>query len=359
MTLSTAERFHGQMNYRGSYRHLSRNSRAAMIAAIETYNKPRSDYRDETFSILLLNAWELLLKAILSKNRRSIFYRKERRQPYRTLSWRDAFDGSKTLFPATIDPIPVRRNLELITTYRDNAVHFYNESGLSALVWALAQTSILNYRDLLLAFFGVDLARDVNWRILPLGVRQPIDPIQYLAAATEGAEKVRPAVRQYVAEILTVAQELKAGGVDTGRFLTVFNVKLESVKKIGEADVVVGVVKSTEVTGPLVVERAVDPNVSHPLRQKDVLARLPSLHGVPFTAHTFQAVVWKYGLREKRPFCWRATEGVLTKYSNDVIPFIQGLTEADVNAALTDYRSRRSVKSTPSPVPATTVAATV
>lgn len=345
------------MNYRGSYRHLSRNSRAAMIAAIETYNKPRSEYRDETFSILLLNAWELLLKAILSKNRQSIFYRKERKQPYRTLSWRDAFDGAKTLFPTNVNAIPVRRNLDLITTYRDNAVHFYNESGLSALLWALAQTSILNYRDLLLDIFGVDLARDVNWRILPLGARQPIDPIQYLADTKEGSGKVRPAVRQFVAEILSVANGLKEGGVDTGRFLTVFNVKLESVKKIGEADVVVGVAKSTEVGGPLVVERAVDPNVSHPLRQKDVLARVPSLHGAPFTAHTFQAIVWKYGLRERRPFCWRATEGVLTKYSNDVIPFIRDLTEADVKAALTDYKTRRSLKSPPSPLPAATAGA--
>ncbi|EQD77351.1 hypothetical protein B1B_01109 [mine drainage metagenome] len=323
-----------------------------MVTAIEAYNKPRNEYRDETFSILLLNAWELLLKAILSKNHESIFYRKERRQPYRTLSLRDAYEAAKRHFPTDIDPIPVKRNLELITTYRDNAVHFYNESGLSALLWALAQTSILNYRDLMFGVFGVDLARDVNWRILPLGARQPIDPIQYLTTTAEGAQKARPAVRQYVTEILTAARELKDGKVDTGRFLTVFNVKLESVKKIGEADVVVGVVKAGDSSGPLVVEKTVDPNISHPLRQKDVLSRIPALHGVPFTAHTFQAIVWKYGLKEKRSYCWRATEGVLTKYSNDVIPFIDRLTDADVKAALTDYAARRSAKAIPAPVPA-------
>ncbi len=36
---------------------------AAMIAAIEVYNKPDFMYRGETFSILAINAWELLLKA--------------------------------------------------------------------------------------------------------------------------------------------------------------------------------------------------------------------------------------------------------------------------------------------------------
>jgi hypothetical protein len=35
-----------------------------MVAAIEIYNKPRFEYRDEVFAILLLNAWELLLKAL-------------------------------------------------------------------------------------------------------------------------------------------------------------------------------------------------------------------------------------------------------------------------------------------------------
>jgi hypothetical protein len=40
-------------------------SEAAMISAIEIYNKPDYRYRDETFSILALNAWELLLKGKL------------------------------------------------------------------------------------------------------------------------------------------------------------------------------------------------------------------------------------------------------------------------------------------------------
>jgi len=36
---------------------------AAMISAIEIYNKPDFHYREETFSVLCINAWELLLKA--------------------------------------------------------------------------------------------------------------------------------------------------------------------------------------------------------------------------------------------------------------------------------------------------------
>lgn len=40
---------------------------SACISAIEIYNKPNFEHREETFSILMTNAWELLLKSKLVK----------------------------------------------------------------------------------------------------------------------------------------------------------------------------------------------------------------------------------------------------------------------------------------------------
>src|SRR2546425_9410945 len=45
-----------------SHRFLQK-AEAALVAAIEIYNKPDFRYREESFAILALNAWELLLKA--------------------------------------------------------------------------------------------------------------------------------------------------------------------------------------------------------------------------------------------------------------------------------------------------------
>src|ERR1700712_5779812 len=42
-------------------------SLAAMTSAVEVYNRASFAYREETFAILALNAWELLLKAKLVK----------------------------------------------------------------------------------------------------------------------------------------------------------------------------------------------------------------------------------------------------------------------------------------------------
>ena len=44
---------------------LLQNAEAALISAIEIYNKPNFAYREETFAILALNAWELLFKSKL------------------------------------------------------------------------------------------------------------------------------------------------------------------------------------------------------------------------------------------------------------------------------------------------------
>lgn len=49
--------------------------------------------------ILLMNSWELILKAVVSKAGKSIFYRKERNRPYQTLSWSDAFTRVRRSLP--------------------------------------------------------------------------------------------------------------------------------------------------------------------------------------------------------------------------------------------------------------------
>ena len=59
---------------------MARAAKAAMLAAVEVYNKTSFAYREETFCLLIINAWELLLKArIVQKNNnrlQSIYVRK-------------------------------------------------------------------------------------------------------------------------------------------------------------------------------------------------------------------------------------------------------------------------------------------
>lgn len=324
------------MNYRGSYKKLLGNSQAAMTAAIEIYNKPMFEYRDECTVILLLNAWELALKALLSKNKESIFYPKKKRQSYKTLSWQDALSKGKKYLPKTISQSPVRQNLTFLSSYRDNAVHFYNSKDFGLILHSLAQTSIINYRDLLRDSFQIDMAKQITWQLLPIGIRPPIDIISYISGKHDA--KTTPAIRHFLSELARARKDLKDSDEDTGRFMTIFKVNMESVKKIGDADVVVGIEERSADDEPLVVVRHQDPNKSHPLRQMDILNKITSLHGQKFTSYIFQAILWKFDIKNQARYSWISSEGILARYSNDILAFIERLTPSHIETVVKDYR---------------------
>ena len=212
------------MNYFGSYRALLGNAIAALAAALEIYNKPRIAYRDECSVILLVNAWELALKATLSKRRIRIYYPKRRGQPYRTLSLTDALHKARDLFPSGIDYVSTAGNLEFLVDYRDKCIHFYNKPGFGALLYSLAQTCVVNLSDFIREVFGRDLSDEITMSLLPLGLAPPVDPVQFLRASAEG-DASRP-VQQFSKRLRDLVADLDEQGHDTGRLLTPFQVKL-------------------------------------------------------------------------------------------------------------------------------------
>lgn len=327
------------MNYRGSARRLLGNSISAMVGAIEIYNKPRIAYRDEVFVVLLVNAWELVLKAILSKSGDRIYYPKRRGEPYRTLSCKDAFRraSNSNLWPSDIPATAVDANIELLSVYRDNVIHFYNNRPFGVIVYSLAQTAIINYRDVVSGVFGKDIADEVTWRILPLGIENPIDPIEFMRRADQaGKDRRDRPTRDFLALLKDKTDQLEAEATDTGRLLTVFDVSLQSVKKIAKADIVAGI-SSEESPDVVIVSKPVDPNQSHPFRQTDVLSRVKS----EINQYDFQAIAALHSLRNDRKYCWVDSTGTLVKWSPDVIRFIDSLTPDEISDARRRYSAQR------------------
>lgn len=59
---------------------LIKNSTAAYFGAVEIHNKPNISYRYETTTLLLINAWELILKAYVRKHiKKKSIYTRDRR----------------------------------------------------------------------------------------------------------------------------------------------------------------------------------------------------------------------------------------------------------------------------------------
>ena len=334
------------MNPFGSYRALLGNSLAALSAAIEVYNKPRIQYRDECTVILIVNAWELLLKAILSKQRVRIFYPKRRNEAYRTYSLSDALNRATPFFPTAVDFDATAKNLQMLVEYRDNAVHFYNEPGFGVLIYALAQTAITNFRDLVKAVFDKDLSKEVNLSLLPLALGTPLDPIEFVKAR-HADPKASRSVKQFTARLRDLVLDLETKGRDTGRLFTVFQVQLVSTKKIAQADLTVGVQAGAGAGPPILVQRAIDPNRTHPYRESDIITRNGQTTGLGIvigetrlTQFPFRAVGYYLKAKEDPKHCWADQTGAVTRYSDAYVERLRSLKPEELTAALRAYRRR-------------------
>lgn len=181
---------------------LVEKSLTAAVAAIEVYNKPDFRYREESFSILMLNAWELLLKArILVENGgdpKSIEIwenyitksgeRSERKRAaksssgnIKTIGIERAIGLVQSFKTKSMDERCVG-NLSLLVEIRDTAVHFlHDDLGLSARVLDVGMAAIQNYMRALADWFGVSLEH-MNFYLMPLAFQTPAAVIESLSS---------------------------------------------------------------------------------------------------------------------------------------------------------------------------------
>ena len=158
----------------------------AMISAIEIYNKPIFEYREESFSILAINAWELCLKAKLlhdNNNKLNILYVKERKQKpdgsrYKRETIKQTRSGNpfthsieflaRKLINLKILDYTVWQNIEALIEVRDNSIHFYNQSKILQIrLQEIGMACIANYVKIMKEWFDKDFA-EYNFFIMPL-----------------------------------------------------------------------------------------------------------------------------------------------------------------------------------------------
>ncbi len=153
---------------------LLNKSISAAVAAIEIYNKPQFEYREENFCILMLNAWELLLKARLIEENQDIFKKKidgdnkiNRSGNKMTL---DVFEAIKLINTSETQDISeaLRGNIEVLTEVRDNSIHFYNpDLHLAKKVLEVGTASLKSYTALIQSWFNQGLEK-YNFFLMPI-----------------------------------------------------------------------------------------------------------------------------------------------------------------------------------------------
>lgn len=309
-----------------------------MVAAIEIYNKPSITYRSECTVILVVNSWELVLKALLVSNKQSIHREaSDHRLPPKTINWREAWFKSQQFLPPSLAGYATQRNLEMLARYRDQAIHYYNSQDLGISLYLLLQAAIANYRDLIRHAWSIDIADEMTWHLLPLGMKPPTN-IQSFFAKTKMAS-TGSAASTFLADIHNDLRNLTSSDEDIDRFLIGVALKLESIKQVDSTDAVVGIAGKSGSDDPSVVVRRQDPNQSHPFRQTEILAKIKHVGDREMTSYVFQAITWKYRLKDDGKYCWVADGGVLTKYSPETLRLIKNLTANEVDDAVARYRN--------------------
>lgn len=172
---------------------------SAMAGAVEIYNKPGFSYRNESFAILAINAWELLLKAkwltIHNSNIRSLYVYERRTNKSGTRSTKEYIKRTRSKAPFTHDLAYLARrlrdrkdldssvydNLEAMLEFRDCAIHFYNESPtFRERLYEIGAACVLNFATISREWFNRDVG-EFDIQLMPLSfINLPTDVSAFL-----------------------------------------------------------------------------------------------------------------------------------------------------------------------------------
>ena len=215
------------------------SSQAALFAGIEIHNKPHIAFRYPTATILIINAWELALKAYVYKyiGKKQIYesdgIHTKGFSKVLTLVRNHINSREKNKkFQAVYD------NLDLLNDYRNSNVHFI-EGKLDPVIFMLMSKAVLNYDAFVKKYFNKDITKDDNLIILPVGMKLPFDPIDYLKQDYGSAHN------EFVNRVVQSVRELSDDGIQES-IVVGFDVVADRVRDARNADIIAALENSPD-----------------------------------------------------------------------------------------------------------------
>lgn len=214
-------------------KNLLKNSIAGMYSAIEVHNKPIIAYRYETVVLLVLNSWELLLKAYLYKYHKEI---KLFLKDGTTKQFENCLNITKDKVGKEFSP--TAENLHVLYDYRNQVAHFYIEE-LNPILFSLITKSIIFYSKFVSENFNIDLSEEANLILLPIGFKRPISPIDYISNNSVNS-KASSELKDFLKTIVLASKRLNDKSIDETIFSD-FKMNLSNVNRITNADLIAGI----------------------------------------------------------------------------------------------------------------------
>lgn len=200
----------------------------AAIAAIEIYNKPDFHFREEAFSLLMTNSWELLLKAKwLSDHKEDVTSLQEydndpadpaKRKVRVNRSGNPITFGLTYLASKLLEDKnsglekPCSDNLLALVEVRDTSAHFLNKDlFFGRRIQEIGTASLSNFLALITEWFQIDLSR-YNFFLMPLSFYHGFE-----AAAPASVSRYSEQMQRLIEYLDTLAQSQSEPAPDTAR----------------------------------------------------------------------------------------------------------------------------------------------
>jgi hypothetical protein len=250
----------------GLARALLHKARDNMMLALELYNRPSLENRLDAFVLCFCVAWEHLLKAILIERdgEPSIFRAHVNAAGIReTISLRECLDRHFKKNTA------VRRNIERIAFYRDQAIHLLMPEAQGLMSRAF-QSGVMN--------FGKAFSDFAEQPVIQAGAAGLLSLVGDLSTAPDATilSKSGAAAGQEILEILR-ALEAEAQAEDDIEFAIPLSVKLVFAKTDTEGNSITLSKAEAGIEGlakAIVIEKPVDGSRTHPFRTNDVIREI-------------------------------------------------------------------------------------
>lgn len=247
------------------YMLLVAKSRAACLSAVESYNRASSLYREETFAILMINAWELLLKArVMREHGGKASALHEYRQRKKKDGTPSKFREVKTTRSGAPMTIGIDRcwnlvsnyskhridahciaNIEALMEIRDSATHFVaTDAMLRKKLTEISLAAVRNYVEAAQSWFSISFS-DLNIASIPISF--DLDQKEVDAVAKKSAE----AVTKFLAHMQKVEAALPN---DQSPYSFTVRVDFDLIKKKDGAAVKAAVVGGAEADLTVTVE---------------------------------------------------------------------------------------------------------
>ena len=280
---------------------LVEKSKESAYLAVEIMNKPTIHYRTEGFCFFICNAWELLLKAFLIRERGSASIE---------LPSKDGTPRTKGLSQCIDDVFTstdnaVKSNLVLIVRMRNRATHLVASSDDKKYAPGF-QSCVSNFFQFLKRHFPD---------------RSSLDMTPFISLAVGTAEEREPVLIE--PELSDFFQ------ADGASFEPLLKGKLFITKKEADADFTAHIGKEGE-HGLIKVEVPKDTKTTHPYTQTTAVKKIKELisaNGLPpeiFNKYSFGRIKKDLALVDNQTYCYKDThyQAALYYYSQAAIDLI-------------------------------------